>query len=137
MWQPPGSVPTSILQGLNRQKDIQYASRGETHVARQDQIHRLRHIVRQLGMKRSDEQRDDPEMRELLSYGCGTAMHLVRLLSTRINREDHTKDIDFTRAGIRTRWQAGIAQAQRVLAEKPWEGEVDLLQGIIIHETMA
>ena len=134
MWQPHGSEPTSIWQVLSRQKDIQYASRGKSHVARQDQIHRLRHIVRQLGMHLSEEQRNDPAVRELIEYGCGTTMHLVRLLSPRLDREDHTKDIDFTRAGIRTRWQAGYDHAQRVLAAKPWEQEFDPLQGIVIHE---
>ena len=136
VWQPMGTEPASIMQVLSRQKDIQYASRGKAHVARQEQIHRLRHVVRQLETRFSEEQRNDPELRELLSYGCGTTMHLVRLLSPRVDREDHTKDIDFTRAGIRTRWQAGYAHAQRALAEKPWEREVDPLQGIFIHETV-
>jgi NTE family protein len=136
VWQPMGTEPASIMQVLSRQKDIQYASRGKAHVARQEQIHRLRHVVRQLEARFSEEQRNDPELRELLSYGCATTMHLVRLLAPRVDREDHTKDIDFSRAGIRTRWQAGIAHAQRVLAEQPWEREVDPLQGIVIHETM-
>jgi NTE family protein len=135
MWQPHGAEPTSILQVLSRQKDIQYASRGKSHVARQQQIHRLRHVVRELGLRLSQEQRDDPAVQELLGYGCRTTMHLVRLLSPRLDREDHTKDIDFTRAGIRTRWHAGYEHARRVLAEKPWEGEADPLQGIVVHET--
>jgi len=134
MWQPRGTEPTSIWEVLSRQKDIQYASRGKSHVARQDQIHKLRHIVRQLGMQLPEERQNDPAMRELLGYGCGTTMHLVRLLSPRLDREDHTKDIDFTRAGIRTRWQAGYSHAQRVLAMKPWEQASDPLQGIVIHE---
>jgi NTE family protein len=136
MWQPTGSEPTSIWQVLSRQKDIQYASRGRTHVARQQQIHRLRHVVRELGMQLTEEQRRNPAMRELLGYGCRTTMHLVRLLSPRLDREDHTKDIDFTRTGIRRRWHAGYDHAKRVLAEKPWEREVDALQGVVIHETM-
>ena len=136
VWQPQGTDPASIWQVLGRQKDIQFASRGKAHVARQDQIHRLRHVVRQLGLRLSESQRNDPEVSELLAYGCGTTMHLVRLLSPRLDREDHTKDIDFSRTGIRTRWQAGYAHAQRVLAEKPWEGEWDPLQGIVIHERM-
>jgi NTE family protein len=82
MWQPTGSEPTSIWQVLSRQKDIQYASRGRTHVARQQQIHRLRHVVRELGMQLTEEQRRNPAMRELLGYGCCTTMHLVRLLSS-------------------------------------------------------
>jgi NTE family protein len=136
MWQPHGAEPSSIWQVLSRQKDIQYASRGKSHVARQKQIHRLRHVVRELGLRFSDEQRADPAVRELLAYGCHTTMHLVRLLSPRLDREDHTKDIDFTRAGIRARWHAGYEHARRVLAEKPWEIETDPLQGVVVHETV-
>jgi NTE family protein len=135
MWQPHGSEPKSIWQVLSRQKDIQYASRGKSHAARQEQMHRLRHIVSQLGPRLSDRERADPAIRELLSYGCETTMHLVRLLSPRLDREDHTKDIDFTRTGIRTRRRAGYEHAKRVLAKKPWEREIDPLQGVVVHET--
>ena len=135
MWQPNGSEPGTIWQVLGRQKDIQYASRGKSHVMRQEQIHRLRHVIRELGSRLSDAQQNDPEVRELLGYGCGTTMHLVRLLSPRLDREDHTKDIDFTRAGIRTRRLAGYEHAQRVIAEQPWVCHVDPLQGVLIHES--
>ncbi len=135
MWQPLGTEPRSIWQVMGRQKDIQYASRGKSHVARQEQLHRLRHVVRQLVKHIPAEQREDPVVKELASYGCSTVMHLVRLLSPRLDGEDHTKDIDFTRAGIRSRWQAGYEHAQRVLAEKPWECDVDMLQGIVVHES--
>ncbi len=70
----------------------------------------------------------------MAEYGCGTLMHLVRLLSPRLDGEDHTKDIDFTRSGIEGRWKAGYDHARKVLAQKPWEGEVDMLAGVVIHE---
>jgi NTE family protein len=44
------------------------------------------------------------------------------------------KDIDFTRTGIRARWQAGRADALRVLRERPWEREIDPLEGVSVHE---
>ena len=134
IWQPHGSEPTSIWEVVSRQKDIQFASRARSHVARQDQIHELRHVVRQLEMRLTEQQRNDPVIRELVGYGCRTTMHLVRLLSPKLDREDHTKDIDFTRATIRTRWKAGYEHARRVLAERPWECEPDPLRGIVIHE---
>ena len=81
-----------------------------------------------------EERRADPMVQDLASYGCGTLMHLVRLLSPRLDGEDHTKDIDFTRAGIETRWKAGHDHARKVLAEKPWQGTVDMLAGVVIHE---
>jgi len=135
MWQPHGSEPESIWQVLGRQKDIQYASRGKSHVARQEQIHRLRHVIRELGMRLPAAARNDPAVQELTAYGCHTTMHLVRLLSPRLDREDHTKDIDFSRAGITTRWRAGYEHARRVLAEKPWECDVDTLTGVVVHES--
>ena len=38
----------------------------------------------------------------MAGYGCLTRMHVVRLLAPRLDDEDHTKDIDFSPAGIRS-----------------------------------
>jgi len=134
MWQPRATEPKSIWQVMGRQKDLQYASRGRSHVARQEQLHRLRHVVREMGKLVPEERRDDPMFKELASYGCPSVMHLVRLLSPRLDGEDHTKDIDFTRAGIESRWKAGYDHARKVLADKPWQQQADLLAGIVIHD---
>jgi NTE family protein len=134
MWHSKGAEPKSIWQVLGRQKDIQYASRVETHIARQAQIHQLRHVVRELAKRIPADQKDDPEVKDLAEYGCRTTMHLVRLLAPRLDHEDHTKDIDFTRAGIRTRWQAGYVDTQRILERKPWQCDLDPLQAVVVHE---
>lgn len=134
VWQPTGSHPTTIQQVMARHKDIQFASRGKSHVARQAQIHRLRHVVRELANRLPPEMRADPVVRDLAEYGCGTLMHLVRLLSPRLDGEDHTKDIDFTPSGIESRWKAGYEHARKVLADRPWEAPADLLAGVVIHE---
>ena len=134
VWQPSGEHPKTLQQVMARHKDIQFASRGKSHVARQAQIHRLRHVVRELTNRLPAELRVDPVVQDLTEYGCGTLMHLVRLLSPRLDGEDHTKDIDFTRSGIESRWKAGHDHASKVLAEKPWQGAVDTLAGVVIHE---
>jgi len=134
VWQPTGNHPTTIQQVMARHKDIQFASRGKSHVARQAQIHRLRHVVRELANRLPPEMRADPLVQDLAEYGCGTLMHLVRLLSPRLDGEDHTKDIDFTPSGIEGRWKAGHDHARKVLAERPWEAPADLLAGVVIHE---
>jgi NTE family protein len=135
VWQPHGSHPTTVQQVMARHKDIQFASRGKTHVARQAQLHRLRHVVRELARRLPTELQADPVVQDLAEYGCGTQMHLVRFLVPRLDGEDHTKDIDFTRSGIARRWKAGFDHATKVLREKPWEAPVDPLAGIVIHES--
>jgi NTE family protein len=134
MWHPFGPEPETIWQVLGRQKDIQFASRAKSHVKRQQQIHRLRHIIRELAPHIPAKERANPEVQQLLAYGCQTVMHIVRLLAPRIEGEDHTKDIDFTPAGIEARWQAGYADMRKVLDEAPWQGQFDTRDGIIVHE---
>ena len=134
VWNPEGPEPDSIQQVLNRQKDLQYSSRAATHIKRQAQIHRLRHIISDLTARLPAKEREKPEVREMAAYGCLTNMHVVRLLAPQLNGEDHTKDIDFSRAGIRSRWEAGYLDTQQVLKQQPWRADVDPREGFHLHD---
>jgi len=137
MWNPEGAEPDTLWQVMGRQKDIQFASRARSHIARQKQIHHLRHVIRELSKKLPEQARATPEVKELTSWGCGTTMHVARLVAPRLDGEDHTKDIDFTPSGIRARVQAGFADTQRMLERAPWRKPVDPTDGVIIHENSA
>jgi NTE family protein len=137
MWNPEGPEPETLWQVMGREKDIQYASRARSHIARQKQIHHLRHVIRELTRRLPEATRNTAEARELASWGCGTTMHVVRLVAPGLDGEDHTKDIDFTPAGIHARWQAGLADAKRMLHRAPWEKPVDPTEGVIIHDAAA
>ncbi|WP_051953305.1 patatin-like phospholipase family protein [Methylocapsa aurea] len=134
MWNPDGPEPDNITAILNRQKDIQYSSRAISHIRRQKQIHRLRHIIAELAMRLPENERNANDTRDMASYGCLTRMHVVRLLAPPLEGEDHTKDIDFSRKGIRARWAAGYDDARRVIEGAPWEAEVDPIEGFYLHE---
>jgi NTE family protein len=137
VWQPTGVEPQSIWQVMGRQKDIQYASRADSHIARQKQIHRLRHVIRELAALLPPEARGTMRCRELETWGCGTTMHVVRLLAPTLDSEDYLKDIDFTPAGIGARWQAGLADTRRMIERAPWERDADPMEGVIVHELSA
>ena len=136
MWNPSGVEPTTMAEVLNRQKDVQYSSRISSHIARQQQAHRLRHIIGQLAARLPDAERNSDAVRELAGYGCKTTMHVVRLLAPQLDMESHTKDIDFSPSGIMKRWDAGYAHTKMVLDRSPWVGEFDPLSGVILHERM-
>src|SRR3954465_3025546 len=137
LWNPSGSEPTTMAEVLNRHKDVQYSSRIASHIARQQQAHRLRHVIKQLAARLPEGEPNSQPVRELASYGCPPRMHVVRLLAPQLNNENHTKDIDFSPSGIMQRWDAGYAHTQSVLARKPWVGEFDPLSGVLLHEHMA
>jgi NTE family protein len=134
VWHQTAPEPESIWQVMARQKDIQYASRADSHIARQKQIHRLRHVIRELHRQIPASRRADPKVASLAAWGCGTTIHVAHLLAPRVEGEDHTKDIDFTPAGIRTRRPAGHADTMRMIQRAPWhQAHADPIEGVIEH----
>jgi hypothetical protein len=116
IWHSHGVEPESIAQVFMRQKDILFGSRTKSHIARQAQIHRLRHVVRELFNMLPEERKDTPEAKELAAWGCGTQMHLMEINAEPIDGETNARDFDFSQAAIEARWQAGYADACRIRA---------------------
>ena len=137
VWNPDGAEPHSIAEVLNRQKDVQYASRSRSQVARQKQIHKLRHVIAELARRLPAAERASPEIRELAGYGCLTQMHVVALLAPSLPDEDYAKDLDFSAGGISARWDAGYAQAAQALEAAPWTAQADPLEGVVLHRFAA
>jgi NTE family protein len=134
LWNPVGPEPESIWQVGGREKDIQFASRATAHIERQRQIHRLRRIIRELESHLHHTKRKHPHVKVLTEWGCGTTMHVARLMAPRLPGEDQTKDIDFTPAGIRARRAAGLADTRRALKRAPWWKPTEAMEGVIVHE---
>jgi NTE family protein len=134
MWNPAGSEPQTMAEVLNRQKDIQYSSRIASHIARQQQTHRLRHIISELTSLLPGDVRQQPAVKNMTAYGCPTRMHVIRLLAPQLERENYTKDVDFSPSGISQRWHAGYVHTRRMLERRPWIGTFDPLAGVILHE---
>lgn len=131
VWHQQGPEPESIWQVMGRHKDIQYASRADSHIARQKQIHRLRHVIRELTHQLPAARRNDPKLKELTAWGCGTTMHVAHLVAPRLDAEDHTKDIDFSAAGVKARREAGYADTRRMIERSPWRQPCDPIEGVI------
>jgi NTE family protein len=133
MWNPVGPEPQSIWQVSERQKDIQYASRTDSHIARQQQIHRLRHVIRELVTRLPEAERSSPDVQALAAWGCQTTMRVIKLAAPRLDGDDQWKDIDFTPSGIAARRQAGFEAAMQAIAARPWEMPMDPTEGLTVY----
>ena len=134
IWNPHGPEPETIWEVMNRQKDVQYSSRAASHIKRQRQLHRMRHIIAELAKLIPEDARRNNRVGDLASYGCLTRMHVVRLLAPALDYEDHSKDIDFSASGIRRRREAGYDDTMKTLENAPWRKPVDEIEGFILHE---
>ena len=133
VWHQTAPEPASIWDVMGRTKDIQFASRADSHITRQKQIHRLRHVIRQLTQQLPAGTQSDPVVKELSSWGCGTTMHVAHLLAPRLESEDHTKDIDFSPGGVKARREAGYADTMSMVERSPWREPTDPIEGVVEH----
>ena len=131
VWHQTGDEPQTIQQVMARQKDIQFGSRADSHIAKQKQIHRLRHVIRELRNELPAAKMANARIKELASWGCGTTMHVAHLVAPRLEREDQFKDIDFTSTGVKARREAGYADTLRMIEAAPWTAPADPIEGVI------
>jgi NTE family protein len=134
VWNRRGEYPQSIFEVLNREKDIQYASRTESQILRQKQIHKLRHVITELSSRLPEDIQNDCTISELASYGCLTQMHVVLLQAPALPHETYLKDIDFTEKGIHARWETGYRDTIGLLDRAPWLDPCDPHEGVIVHQ---
>ncbi len=137
IWHTRGPEPESVAQVFARQKDIMFGSRSKSHIARQAQLHRMRHVVRKLVGMLPEDQRDTPEVQELAGYGCSTIMHLLEINAEPLDGESNSREYDFSPATIEARWQAGYADTLRTIARQPWADPVDPSVGVAVYASDA
>ena len=106
LWHPTGEEPETIWQILNRTKDIQYSSRIASHIVRQRETHKLRHVITNLLEYVPEEEKSDPLYQELAGYRCDTRMHVVRLLSPKPTTKHRRTSISRRRASAPARKRA-------------------------------
>ncbi len=134
LWHCEGKAPQTVAEATGRSKDIQFASRADNYVEAERKLHRLRHIIRKLGTHLPPEARQHDEIKEMLSWGCKSTMHLVRMSAPLLPTEDAYKDIDFSEFGIQSRRQAGYADMRAALAKRSWNDPYDVLDGVVLHD---
>src|SRR5262249_32750021 len=68
MWNPNGPEPNTLWDVLHRHKDIQYSSRVSSHIARQRQVHKLRHVITEPSKRVPGGGRMEPAVRGRPQY---------------------------------------------------------------------
>ena len=117
VWHQSGPEPESIWQVMGRQKDIQYASRADSHIARQKQIHRLRHVIRELRAQLPPAQRES-------TRGAGAARGAAarrctwRTCSRRASKARTTPRTSTSRPRASARARGGLADARDANARR-------------------
>jgi NTE family protein len=115
-----GPQPTDLEEVREREKDIRYSSRTRAITDMFRTIHDVRHNINALWDRLPDNLRRTPEAKFLYAFGCVTTMDVVELIYRPTDAQGHSKDYEFSRATMRTRWAQGLSDAQTTLLASPW-----------------
>ncbi len=134
VWHQTAPEPESIWQVMGRQKDIQYASRADSHIARQKQIHRLRHVIRELtrqlpAARQSDRQGARSSPRGAAARRCTLHTCWRRASKARTTRRTSTSHPQACARAARP----ATPTTMRMLERAPWTATHDPIEGVIEH----
>jgi NTE family protein len=137
IWHTLGPEPKSVAEVFARQKDIMFGSRSKSHIARQTELHRMRHAVRTLVGMLPEERQNTPEVQDLAGLGCTSMMHLVEINAEALDGETNSREYDFSKTTIEARWRAGYADTLRMIERRPWENKIDPSIGVAVYASDA
>ncbi len=133
LWDASEAAPSTMAGALTRYKDIQYASRILEHLEDHERLQNLRRALRLVGRKLDAKTAADPAIKELLALGCDSRIDVVHLVMQALPGEDSWRDIDFSDARLRARWDAGLRDGRRVLRHSDWLKPADASVGMRVH----
>ena len=116
LFNASGDLPKTILEGMEREKDIRFASR--TRRATDDAMkrHKAKQAITSLIAKLSPDLLDDPEVATLTDFAKETAVSVVQLIYRSKHYETGSKDYEFSRITMLDHWAAGRHDAEKALA---------------------
>lgn len=104
-----GALPRTLAQVADREKDIRFSSRTRAVTDRLHERHELHRRIRALAALLPPARRSDPQVQQLLTGTCDTAITLVHLIHRHKGSETQTRDYEFSRASMQEHWQVGHA----------------------------
>ncbi|GAA0713192.1 patatin-like phospholipase family protein [Dokdonella soli] len=134
LWSACGALPKTMLDVLERQKDIQYSSRtrlGTDVVAARQ---RLRNALGVLLDKVPGKSLPPELLAELKPWLCDRVFNIIHLIYRAKSYEEQYKDYAFGAATMRTHWQSGLEDMRRSLGHPEFFVAPARGLGVVTHD---
>jgi NTE family protein len=115
-----GSLPNSLLEAAEREKDIRFSSRTRMNTDKNKQVHNARKALRELIAKLPDDLKNDPSVEFLCKAARENTVTVVHLIYRSKNYESSSKDYDFSHIGMVEHWGAGVRDVHLSMRHKEW-----------------
>ncbi len=134
LWSAHGQRPNTLLDVLERQKDIQFSSRtryGTDSVAREQILrHALGLLIEQLPSKKLPA----ALKADLEPWLCDRVFNIVHLIYQAKHHEEQYKDYAFGAAAMREHWSGGLTDMQLTLERPEFFALPSRDLGVVTHD---
>ena len=134
LWSARGILPRTLLDVLERQKDIQYSSRTRTGTDAVAARQRLRNALGLLLEEIPTRQLPPKLMAELQPWLCDRVFNIIHLIYRAKPYEEQFKDYAFGRVAMREHWAGGLADMTRSLAQPEFFVPPPRELGVVTHD---
>ncbi len=117
-----GEVPRTVVEAMEREKDIRYSSRTRLNTDAFKRLQQARRGLRRLLEKLPEELDEDYDVKLLRRLSCDASVTIVHLINRRRAHHSQSKDYEFSRQTVEEHWAAGRADVVRTLAHPSWTG---------------
>ena len=134
LWSARGNLPNTLMDVLERQKDIQFSSRtrfGTDYVAH---LQKLRNAIGEL-VKSVPKGRLSADLLETLEpWTCDRVFNIVHLIYQAKPYEEQFKDYAFGHGTMREHWEVGLADMRRTLGHPEFFAPPSRDVGVVTHD---
>jgi NTE family protein len=134
LWSARGALPKTMMEVLERQKDVQYSSRtrfGTDVVARQQKLRNaLSLLLEQVPAKHVPP----ALLAELQPWLCDRVFNIIHLIYQAKHDEEQYKDYAFGAATMREHWAGGLADMRTSLARPQFFVPPPRSVGAVTHD---
>ncbi len=127
-----GSLPRSLLDAVEREKEIRYSSRTRFNTDMAAKRHELRCALKRLLRKLPEDLRDDPDALRLARVEDEPAVTIVHLIYRERAYETHARDYEFSRVSVEEHWEQGRKDVLQTLAHDNWKTRGTPREGVTI-----
>lgn len=120
LFSAEGVMPGTLLDAVEREKEIRYSSRTRLNTDMMQDKLELRCSLKRLLGKLPKTLKDDPDAKALMSLQDEPATTIVHLIYRERAYETHAKDYEFSRVSVEEHWEAGVEDVRATLAHEAW-----------------
>ena len=118
LFNASGPLPLDVMEAMEREKDIRFASRTRRSTDEAMKLHKAKLAIRDLVAKLTPEQLQDPEVAILNEFARENSITVVQMIYRSKHYETSSKDYEFSRATMLDHWAAGLHDASRTLEHR-------------------